>query len=313
MAEGQQSSQLQQALAKFKQNAFTMSKVKKEDTKEKDKKQAANKKKPKETKEKSATAADAKETAKKRGRKRKGDEEEVGEKGEDAKKEGAPKTPAKPKPKKSVPMAKVKKDVLDLLKKTHEGLTLEEIDEKLNFDIQGEESLRQALIETGRIEIQDGVYRFKAKYQICDKFELLELLKQYSNQGLPAEDLKDSYKNVTNDIEELKKTRDLYAIWSTEIKGYMLYPQDPVLKLDVDDDLVEFFRGIEHPVVQEDFDQLLQEYGITPTRRTSKRQRAAPLQAKDKKKKSKERKIRRYTNTHLMELFKDPAPEGLDD
>eukprot|EP01024_Parvocaulis_polyphysoides_P053651 TRINITY_DN5359_c0_g1_i2.p2 TRINITY_DN5359_c0_g1~~TRINITY_DN5359_c0_g1_i2.p2 ORF type:complete len:308 (-),score=79.39 TRINITY_DN5359_c0_g1_i2:40-963(-) len=307
MAEGgQQNSQLQQALAKFKQNAFTMSKVKKEDTKEKDKKQAANKKKTKEAKEKQP--ADQKEPAKKRGRKRKGDEEDGGkggEGGDDVKKEGAAKTPAKPKAtpakKKSVPIAKVKKDVLDLLKKTHEGLTLEEIDEKLNFDIQGEESLQQALMETGRIEVQGGVYRFKAKYQISDKFELLELLKQFANAGLPAEDLKDSYKNVMTDIEELKKSRDLYSIWSTEIKGYMLYPQDPVLKLDVDDDLIEFYRGIEHPVVQEDFDQMLQDYGITPTRRTAKRQRAAPLQAKNQKKKTKERKIRRYTNTWCLQ------------
>eukprot|EP01026_Neomeris_dumetosa_P065069 TRINITY_DN6232_c0_g1_i1.p1 TRINITY_DN6232_c0_g1~~TRINITY_DN6232_c0_g1_i1.p1 ORF type:complete len:313 (+),score=71.45 TRINITY_DN6232_c0_g1_i1:161-1099(+) len=311
MAETKQGSQLQQALAKFKKDAFTMSKRKKEEEpKEKDKKQAANKKKAKEPKEKTP-AADNKDNSKKRGRKRKGDEEEGGGEASTSKTPAKPKTtPAK---KKTVPVAKVKKDVLDLLKKNHDGLTLEEIDDKLNFDIQGDEALQQALVDTGRIELTDGVYKFKAKYQISDKFELLELLRQYLNVGLPAEDLKDSYKNVMSDIEELKQSRDLYAIWSTEIKGMMLYPQDPALKLDVDDDLIEFYRGIEHPIVQEDFDAMLQEYGITPTRRTAKRQKAAPLQPKSNKKKTKERKIRRYTNTHLMDLFKDPAPEGIDE
>eukprot|EP01025_Chloroclados_australasicus_P061980 TRINITY_DN8137_c0_g2_i1.p1 TRINITY_DN8137_c0_g2~~TRINITY_DN8137_c0_g2_i1.p1 ORF type:complete len:324 (-),score=82.55 TRINITY_DN8137_c0_g2_i1:315-1286(-) len=322
MSDGkQQGSQLEQALAKFKQNALTMSnKGKKADEGkgDKDKKQAANKKKPA---AKDKQAADSKEPAKKKGggRKRKAGEEEENAGGDaDAKKGGganakaAAKPKATPAKKKTVPIPKVKKDVLDLLKKNIDGLTLEEIDEKLNFDIQGDEALQQALMETGRIEIMDGVYKFKAKYQISDKFGLLELLKNFQNEGLPADDLKDSYKNVMNDIEELKKSRDLYGIWSTDIKGYMLYPQDPALKIDVDDDLVEFYRGIEHPLVQEDFDQLLQEYGITPTRRTAKRQRAAPIQSKNQKKKTKERKIRRYTNTHLMELFKDPAPDNLD-
>lgn len=72
--------------------------------------------------------------------------------------------------------------------------------------------LPQALVNNPKIEVRDGMYGFKPKYNLKDKKALLRLLDKHDQLGLGGILLDDVEEGLPNSAKAIKVTHDLY--WS---------------------------------------------------------------------------------------------------
>ncbi|BBM98746.1 transcription initiation factor TFIIE subunit beta [Marchantia polymorpha subsp. ruderalis] len=198
------------------------------------------------------------------------------------------------------------KRVLDLLLETRQSLLPEEINESCFVDVSANKELLESLKSNVKVSFDGQRFAYKSKHDIKCKQELLVLIRKVP-EGIPMGDLKDSYPGVISDVQELKASGDIWLLMNSDSQEDIAYPNDPRIKIKVDEDLKQLIRSIEMPREFIDVERELTKAGMKPATNTARREALKGAlrtqQTQKKTKKRRETKRTKYTNAHLPELF----------
>lgn len=187
-------------------------------------------------------------------------------------------------------------------------LSLEEIlDETQHLDIgmkQRQWLMSEALANNPKIEVIDGKYGFKPKYNLKDKRALLRLLDKHDQRGLGGILLDDIEEGLPNSQKAIKALGDQITFVTRPDKKKILFYNDKSCQFTVDEEFQKLWRSV--PVDSMD-DEKIEDYlkrqGITSMQETGPK-KVIPVQ---KRKKSNSQKKRRFKthNDHLAGVLKD--------
>ncbi|XP_053317664.1 transcription initiation factor IIE subunit beta [Spea bombifrons] len=187
-------------------------------------------------------------------------------------------------------------------------LTLEEIlDETQHLDIgmkQKQWLMSEALVNNPKIDIIDGKYAFKPKYNLKDKKALLRLLDKHDQRGLGGILLEDIEEGLPNSQKAIKALGDQIVFVTRPDKKKILFYNDKSCQFTVDEEFQKLWRSV--PVDSMD-DEKIEEYlkrqGISSMQESGPK-KIIPVQ---KRKKSNSQKKRRFKthNDHLAGVLKD--------
>ncbi|XP_074894605.1 transcription initiation factor IIE subunit beta isoform X2 [Buteo buteo] len=137
-------------------------------------------------------------------------------------------------------------------------LTLEEIlDETQHLDIglkQKQWLMSEALVNNPKIEVVDGKYAFKPKYNLKDKKALLRLLDKHDQRGLGGILLEDIEEGLPNAQKAIKALGDQIIFVNRPDKKKILFYNDKSCQFTVDEDnwhptiLKELSEGDLYPI-----------------------------------------------------------------
>lgn len=199
------------------------------------------------------------------------------------------------------------KRVIDLLFETRQALTPAEINEACYVDINANKGVFESLKKNVKVNYDGHRFLYKSKHDLKDKHELLVLIRK-APEGVAVIDLKDAYPSVLDDLQELKAAGDVWLLSNYDSQEDIVYPNDPKVKIKVDDDVKQLYREIELPKDMVDIEKDLQKNGMKPATNTAKRKAAMQVQGAQSKQKQKKKreftKRTRLTNAHMPELFK---------
>lgn len=199
------------------------------------------------------------------------------------------------------------KRVIDLLFETRQPLTPAEINEACYVDINANKGVFESLKKNVKVNYDGHRFSYKSKHDLKDKHELLVLIRK-APEGVAVIDLKDAYPSVLDDLQELKAAGDVWLLSNYDSQEDIVYPNDPKVKIKVDDDVKQLYREIELPKDMVDIEKDLQKNGMKPATNTAKRKAAMQVQGAQSKQKQKKKreftKRTRLTNAHMPELFK---------
>ena len=192
------------------------------------------------------------------------------------------------------------KTVQDYLKQELRPLSSEEIRTATGVDIEDSPEVFSSLVgesSNARREA-DGRWRWKSRHYLTGFNELLQFF-SLSQEGVPENELLDSYKGVRADIEKLKASNFVYALKSGS--RMILYRRDQRLELPVSDDVRERYNKVSLPDAIE-VHRYLASRGLketddvrgTQVHKTVKRKRPG---SKKEGRRSKQVKL---TNTHMI-------------
>uniref|UniRef100_A0A8V0XXP0 Ral transcription factor IIE subunit 2 n=1 Tax=Gallus gallus TaxID=9031 RepID=A0A8V0XXP0_CHICK len=120
-------------------------------------------------------------------------------------------------------------------------LTLEEIlDETQHLDIglkQKQWLMNEALVNNPKIEVVDGKFAFKPKYNLKDKKALLRLLDKHDQQGLGGIFLEEIEEGLPNAHKAIKALGDQILFVTRPDKRQLLYYNDKSCHFSVDEAL----------------------------------------------------------------------------
>ncbi|KJE88876.1 hypothetical protein CAOG_00449 [Capsaspora owczarzaki ATCC 30864] len=144
----------------------------------------------------------------------------------------------------------------------------------------------------------DGKFRYKPKYAVGSKDELLELLRSYYMQGLGGikqSELLQCYREAADDVMQLQADNRIYVLKPTKGTEMILFYNDPRLRVDVDEEFKDLWSKIQLPL---SVDAELRAAQLQPLKV------ALPnsVEEQNKAKKQTARKITKFTNTHLQNL-----------
>ncbi|KAK6935356.1 TFA2, Winged helix domain 2 [Dillenia turbinata] len=199
------------------------------------------------------------------------------------------------------------KRVIDLLFETRQELTPEQINDACYVDVNANKAVFDSLRNNPKVTYDGRCFSYKSKHKLKNKTELLTLIRRYV-EGIAVIDLKDAYPTVMEDLQALKAAGEVWLLSNFDSQEDIAYPNDPKVKIKVDDELKQLFREIELPRDMIDIEKDLQKNGMKPATNTAKRRAAAqvhgvPSKPKAKKKKHEISKRTKLTNAHLPELF----------
>ena len=76
----------------------------------------------------------------------------------------------------------------------------------------------------------------QATHNVSNKKEVLYLIRTYKD-GIPFADLEDGYLEVRAHVQDLRKDGEIWMLQSTDQQREILYPNDPRVKIGVDEDV----------------------------------------------------------------------------
>ncbi|XP_035273620.1 transcription initiation factor IIE subunit beta [Anguilla anguilla] len=187
-------------------------------------------------------------------------------------------------------------------------LTLEEIlDETKLLDIglkQKQWLMNEALASNPKIEVRDGKYAFKPKYNLKDKKALLRLLDKHDQLGLGGVLLDDVEEGLPNAQKAIKVLGDQIIFVTRPDKKKILFYNDKHCQFLVDEEFQKLWRSI--PVDSMD-DEKIEDYlkrqGISSMQETGPR-RLAPIQERRRPGSQKRRRFKTH-NDHLAGVLED--------
>ncbi|TPX67323.1 hypothetical protein SpCBS45565_g03888 [Spizellomyces sp. 'palustris'] len=191
--------------------------------------------------------------------------------------------------------------IINALREKGEALSEKEIMRLTAVHIGGTPGLREILRTNLKIEFipQDKTYRYKPKYTIRSKEDLITLLQSNaSHGGMEIKELLDSWSGLLGAVQELEKEGHVLVLKTKDQKPRIVYWNDKSLNLDMSKEFQNYWHEIQLPK-ESDLAKELERAGLK-----SMEVFVAP-KATDKPKESKRRGHKRIklTNTHL---------EGLD-
>ncbi|KAF8723298.1 hypothetical protein HU200_021819 [Digitaria exilis] len=207
------------------------------------------------------------------------------------------------------PVGAQMKLVIELLYKTRQAFTAEQINETTYVDIHGNKAVFDSLRNNPKVHYDGRRFSYKSKHDLKGKDQLLVLIRRYA-EGLAVVEIKDAYPTVMEDLQALKAAGEVWLLSNMDSQEDIVYPNDPKAKIKVDDDLKQLFRDIELPRDMVDIEKELHKNGIKPMTNTAKRRAAAQIDGvkpkpKAKKKQREITKRTKLTNAHLPELFEN--------
>jgi hypothetical protein len=152
--------------------------------------------------------------------------------------------------------------VLRYLKTELRPVAPSEIEQALQIELVEDSELWSNLVKNPRVLLEsDGRWRWRSKYYLRNRDDLLSLLKQ-STDGIPVSDLQDSYKDALRDIYELAYERKPPLILafrpSDHAKETILFPNDPALYAEISEQVRKLWQSITVPDASVVFDYLIQ-------------------------------------------------------
>ncbi|ESQ55332.1 hypothetical protein EUTSA_v10025896mg [Eutrema salsugineum] len=206
------------------------------------------------------------------------------------------------------PVGAQMKRVIDLLMKTREAFTPEQINEACYVDMLANKAVFDSMRKNPKAHYDGRRFSYKAEHNVKDKKQLLSLINKYPD-GIAVIDLKDAYPNVMEDLQALKASEDIWLLSNSQEE--IAYPNDFKCDIKVDDDFKALFRDIEVPEDMLEVEKELRKNGLKPATDTAARRAADQkhgvlmTKSKDKKKKKKQEisKRTKLTNAHMPELF----------
>lgn len=187
-------------------------------------------------------------------------------------------------------------------------LTLEEIlDETKLLDIgmkQKQWLMSEALANNPKIEVNDGKYGFKPKYNLKDKKALLRLLDKHDQLGLGGILLDDVEEGLPNSAKAIKALGDQIIFVTRPDKKKILFFNDKHCQFTVDEEFQKLWRSIPVDSMDEEkIEDYLKRQGITSMQETGPK-KITPIQ---KRKKAASQKGRRFKthNHHLAGVLED--------
>ncbi|EOA19136.1 hypothetical protein CARUB_v10007807mg [Capsella rubella] len=208
------------------------------------------------------------------------------------------------------PVGAQMKLVIDLLFKTRQAYTADQINKACYVDMNANKAVFDSLRKNPKVHYDGRRFSYKATHDVMDKSQLLSLVNKYPN-GIDVADLKDAYPNVMEDLQALKDSDDIFWLTSkyTVSKEGIAYPNDIKYPFQVDNEFKALFCDMDIPNDMMDVEKELWKIGLKPATNTAERRAAEQLHGisnkpKDKKKKKQEiTKRTKITNSHLPELF----------
>ncbi|XP_040346101.1 transcription initiation factor IIE subunit beta isoform X1 [Herpailurus yagouaroundi] len=214
-------------------------------------------------------------------------------------------------------------------------LTLEEIlDETQHLDIglkQKQWLMTEALVNNPKIEVIDGKYAFKPKYNLKDKKALLRLLDKHDQRGLGGILLEDIEEGLPNSQKAIKALGDQILFVNRPDKKKILFFNDKSCQFSVDEarrlkmypdipnvppggkttcveNSVEEFQKLWRSVTvdsmdEEKIEEYLKRQGISSMQESGPK-KVAPIQRRKKPASQKKRRFKTH-NEHLAGVLKD--------
>ncbi|GBG61434.1 hypothetical protein CBR_g21779 [Chara braunii] len=207
----------------------------------------------------------------------------------------------------SLPTGRHLKLVLDTLKEERRPLTPQQIKEYCGVDVNENKELFESLKNNPKARYDGHSFEYKSAYAVNNKDDLLRLIRTVP-EGIPMADLEDSYPGIIEDAQELKAAGQAWLIQNSDSQKDIIYPNDPRIVIQVDEEIKQLVRSIEMPREFVTIERELEKIGSRPISNSLQRQAilGVPrhLQQKPKPRKKRENKRMKYTNFHLPELFR---------
>uniref|UniRef100_A0A8C3WRP5 Transcription initiation factor IIE subunit beta n=1 Tax=Catagonus wagneri TaxID=51154 RepID=A0A8C3WRP5_9CETA len=187
-------------------------------------------------------------------------------------------------------------------------LTLEEIlDETQHLDIglkQKQWLMTEALVNNPKIEVIDGKYAFKPKYNLKDKKALLRLLDKHDQRGLGGILLEDIEEGLPNSQKAVKALGDQILFVNRPDKKKILFFNDKSCQFSVDEEFQKLWRSVTVDSMDEEkIEEYLKRQGISSMQESGPK-KVAPIQRRKKPASQKKRRFKTH-NEHLAGVLKD--------
>eukprot|EP00890_Picochlorum_soloecismus_P003936 jgi/Picsp_1/4543/NSC_06764-R1_transcription initiation len=212
-----------------------------------------------------------------------------------------------------LPLGMRQKQVLDFLKNTETPASAEDILTSTGRHIESEPDLKRALDAHPKISIEEstGYFVYLPDANVRNKNQLLDYIRT-SGTPIAVPEILDSYRQVLEDIEDLKKEKKIIGIHSyqQELNCEVLYAMETsMVGLKNDPDIIALWTNFPIPDTDEGIDEALDRAGIQAAPRKEKPKRVI---SEKKRKKRKQAKLRAVTNAHLMHLLEGEGPAMID-
>ncbi|XP_028832685.1 transcription initiation factor IIE subunit beta [Denticeps clupeoides] len=187
-------------------------------------------------------------------------------------------------------------------------LTLDEIlDETKLLDIgmkQKQWLMSEALANNPKIEVRDGKYAFKPKYNLKDKKALLRLLDKHDQLGLGGVLLDDVEEGLPNAAKAIKALGDQIIFVTRPDKKKILFYNDKHCQFIVDEEFQKLWRSIPVDSMDEEkIEEYLKKQGISSMQETGPK-KMAPVQKRKKPGSQKGRRFKTH-NHHMAGVLED--------
>uniref|UniRef100_A0A3B4BGS7 Transcription initiation factor IIE subunit beta n=1 Tax=Periophthalmus magnuspinnatus TaxID=409849 RepID=A0A3B4BGS7_9GOBI len=187
-------------------------------------------------------------------------------------------------------------------------LTLDEIlDETKLLDIgmkQKQWLMNEALVSNPKIEVRDGTYGFKPKYNLKDKKALLRLLDKHGQQGLGGILLDDVEEGLPNAAKAIKALGDQIIFVTRPDKKKILFYNDKHCQFLVDEEFQKLWRSVPVDSIDEEkIEEYLKKQGISSMQETGPK-KVLPVQKRKKQSGQRKRQFKTHNN-HLAGVLED--------
>ncbi|XP_073511303.1 transcription initiation factor IIE subunit beta isoform X1 [Phyllobates terribilis] len=187
-------------------------------------------------------------------------------------------------------------------------LSLEEIlDETQHLDIgmkQKQWLISEALVNNPKIDIVDGKYGFKPKYNLKDKKALLRLLDKHDQRGLGGILLEDIEEGLPNAQKAIKALGDQIIFVTRPDKKKILFYNDKSCQFTVDEEFQKLWRSVPVDSMDEEkIEEYLKRQGISSMQESGPK-KVIPVQKRKKANSQKRRRFKTH-NDHLAGVLKD--------
>lgn len=203
--------------------------------------------------------------------------------------------------------------IVNYMKTRHQNgdthfLTLDEIlDETKLLDIgmkQKQWLMNEALVNNPKIEVRDGTYGFKPKYNLKDKKALLRLLDKHYQCGHGGVLLDDVEEGLPNAAKAIKALGDQIIFVTRPDKKKILFYNDKYCQFLVDEEFQKLWRSVPVDSIDEEkIEEYLKKQGISSMQETGPK-KVLPVQKRKKQSGQRKRQFKTLNN-HLADVLED--------
>jgi len=200
------------------------------------------------------------------------------------------------------PIGRLVKDILDFLD-PHKPKSAQEILNGTGIDVNSNSQLLNELKLNPFVTYQEpGLFSYKSKFVLKTREDLFELISK-TVAGILLDDIKDSYKDVEEDVKTLIDTRKILRIVNIDTKQAVLFPNDPRFVMNISPEFQQLWTSVKIP------DDIDLEKEMAKANLPMMKQEARKRPGPKSRKQNKQRKVK-LTNTHLqdIDLTKDFTP-----
>ncbi len=129
----------------------------------------------------------------------------------------------KPNPGATIPLAAVQRDAVNFLRDAHRAVRLDEISQRVRFDVGGNAELLDSLKAHPRVKmVPGGLFAYRARYECANVAEMQQLIDE-SEGGVLATELVEAYTEAAADMKRLVAEGKVLSFRNKELKSDVLF------------------------------------------------------------------------------------------